>query len=126
MVMPIPDGVRGKQIFVNRGCVICHAVNGVGGKLAPALDAKAGERTIKPFEFMARMWRGASEMIRLQSMELGYRIDFQGDELAHLFGFLSDHSVQKSFASDDIPDLIRDMITTDSKHWSDKLEKLRQ
>ena len=117
LVLPIPDAARGRQIFVNRGCIICHSINKVGGKIAPALDVGPDHRQIEPFGFMARMWRGAKEMIRLQNMELGYRIDFDGDELAHLIGFLSDPKAQKSFSDRDIPDIIRDMIIMDPNDW---------
>ena len=33
------DAANGRDLFVSKGCVICHAVNGVSGKAAPALDA---------------------------------------------------------------------------------------
>jgi hypothetical protein len=122
VTFPIADAERGKAIFVNRGCVICHTVNNVGGRIAPPLDVGKDHHTIKPYELMARMWRGAREMIRLQDMELGYRIDFRSDELANLFGFLSNPKVQKTLREEDIPDLIRDMIITDLEHWSKKLK----
>ena len=72
--------------------MFCHAVNGVGGKAAPPLDAVRDTRTIDVLEFAARMWRGAPTMIVLQEMELGYQIELTGEEIAHLaaFGLLAE------------------------------------
>ena len=36
LVMPLPDAERGRQVFGAKGCVVCHAVNGVGGNAGPA------------------------------------------------------------------------------------------
>ncbi|MHA7871017.1 MAG: c-type cytochrome, partial [Hyphococcus sp.] len=74
MVRHSMDPVKGRALFIDKGCVICHAVNGVGGKAAPALDAPVGDGPVDPLEFAARMWRGAPAMIELQSIELGYAI----------------------------------------------------
>ncbi len=37
--IPIPDAERGRELFVQKACVVCHSVNGVGGTIGPALDA---------------------------------------------------------------------------------------
>ncbi len=31
LVIPMMSPVRGKNLFVDKGCVACHAINGVGG-----------------------------------------------------------------------------------------------
>ena len=108
LMVPTPDSVRGRKLFVNKGCVVCHSVNGVGGKAGPALDASEAENTVDVFEFAARMWRGASVMLVLQEMELGYQIEFSGGDLADLAGFAGDIEEQRRFSEDDIPDLIKD------------------
>lgn len=110
LVVPMLDPQKGKRLFVEKGCVLCHSVNKVGGAAGPALDAPKGGRYLDLTEFMARMWRGAFAMIDLQGMELGYQIDFTGEELGNIAAFLSDADAQKHFTERDVPDLIRDMF----------------
>jgi mono/diheme cytochrome c family protein len=99
------DAERGRALFVSKGCVICHAVNGVGGyaihdlggKAAPGLDAARMPVTMDPFAFFARMWAGAKEMIALQEQKLGYQIHLRGDEIADIMAFIHDPEEQKKF-----------------------------
>jgi len=107
MVLPVPDAERGRFLFVSKGCVICHAVNGAGGTAGPALDAADGEAMIDPLAFAARMWRGAEAMAILQSSELGYRIELTGAEIADLAAFAASRSLQGAFSEDDIPEVMR-------------------
>ena len=74
LILPAVDSERGRQLFITKGCVYCHAVNGVGGKAAPAMDSDATEPSVNLTDFAARMWRGAPAMIELQEMDLGYQI----------------------------------------------------
>ena len=62
------------------------------------------------FDFIARMWRGAALMIVLQEMELGYQIELNGEELAHLASFAADAEAQRAFSEEDIPELVRDWM----------------
>jgi mono/diheme cytochrome c family protein len=110
LVLPALDAAKGKRLFVERGCVVCHSVNKVGGRAGPPLDAPAGGRYVDLLDFMARMWRGAFAMIELQGMELGYQVDFSGEELGHIAAFLADSEMQKQFVERDVPDLIQDMF----------------
>jgi cytochrome c len=110
LVVPLASAEEGLKLFVGKGCVVCHAVNGVGGKAAPALDAETGSPYFDVFDFAARMWRGAPTMIVLQEMELGYQIELSGDDLAHLAAFASDAEVQSRFSENDIPEVIRDWM----------------
>jgi cytochrome c len=110
MVVPMMDSAKGKRLFVDKGCVLCHSVNGVGGKAGPPLDVPDSVRYVDLLDFMARMWRGSFAMIELQGMELGYQLDFSGEELGHIAAFLSDHGAQERFVEADVPDLIRDMF----------------
>lgn len=111
------NSARGKQLFVNKGCVVCHAVNGAGGDSGPALDVDPSVRKIDVFGFAARMWKGAEQMVALQVMEVGFPIDLNGQELAHLAHFLHDHEAQQSFSDEDIPAIVRKLL---------KEEKLRR
>ena len=38
VAMPPIDPARGRKVFVEKGCVACHSVNGVGGDIGPSLD----------------------------------------------------------------------------------------
>jgi len=113
IVVPQVDPARGQELFVGKGCVICHSVNGIGGKAAPALDASEDEPYADPFDFMARMWRGAEQMILLQKMDFGYQLEFDGNELADLAAFAQSRTLQQGFSEDDIPDVLKDWIITE-------------
>lgn len=110
LVIPLADPEEGLRLFVGKGCVVCHAVNGVGGKAAPALDADPDAPYLDVLDFTARMWRGAPTMIVLQEMEMGYQIELTGEELAHIAAFASSPSVQSRFSDTDIPEVIRDWM----------------
>ena len=45
---PPMDAQRGREVFVQKGCVACHSVNGVGGDLGPALNAEGRDGTRDP------------------------------------------------------------------------------
>lgn len=106
-VLPLTDPDKGRELFINKGCVVCHAVNGVGGTIAPALDADPEVNEIDPYSLMARMWAGADAMLLLQAMELGYQIEFTAQELAQIDRFLSDLEAQQELTQDDVPDLVK-------------------
>lgn len=122
MVVPMMDSAKGKRLFVDKGCVLCHSVNGVGGRAGPALDAPDSVRYVDLLDFMARMWRGSFAMIELQGMELGYQLDFSGEELGHIAAFLADHDAQERFGEQDVPDLIRDMFIREPYELGDGLK----
>jgi len=118
-----PDIVRhsanaesGRDLFVSKGCVICHSVNGVGGKAAPTLDAIVGSPAIDPLEFAARMWRGAPAMIELQSIELGYTIYLTADEIGDLAAFHASRETQAGLSADDLPEEISNSLL-DERFW---------
>jgi cytochrome c len=102
------DPARGRELFVSKGCVICHAVNGVGGyairdlggKVAPSLDAEKMPASMDPFAFFASMWDGAVSMISLQKDRLGYQIKLKGDEIADIMAFLHNREEQEKFTPD--------------------------
>lgn len=110
------DSASGRTLFVDKGCIICHAVNGVGGKAAPALDAEIGAPPIDPLDFAARMWRGAPAMIELQSIELGYTIYLTADEIADIAAFAGDIAEQKALDLDSVPETLRNGFL-DEQFW---------
>ena len=106
--MPAMNPVRGKTLFASKGCVVCHSINGVGGEDAPQLDASTMAPQMNPFEFFAKMWRGAVPMIAMQQSEIGHQIEFTGQDLADIVAFVHNAQVQKTFTEDDIPANIKE------------------
>ncbi len=110
MLMPLMNPERGRKLFASKGCVVCHAVNGVGGEDAPPLDFDNTNGYMNPFDFAAKMWGGAEAMIYLQQEELGEQINLTGQELADIIAFAHSPSEQSKFSMADIPPRIRDMM----------------
>ncbi len=110
LVMPMMSSARGRKLFASKGCVTCHAINGVGGEDAPPLDAHTMQLFMNPYEVVARMWRGAATMIALQEEMMGERIDFTGEELADITAFAHDEEEQHKFSEADIPPEIMAMM----------------
>lgn len=101
--LPRMDAAAGRQLFAAKGCVLCHAVNGVGGTDAPPLDAAGMEPMMNPFDFAVGMWRGAEAMVALQREELGAPIELTGQELADITAFVHDAVEQGQFSMEDVP-----------------------
>jgi mono/diheme cytochrome c family protein len=110
ILMPFMRSDRGRVLFAKKGCVVCHSINGIGGEDAPPLDASTMEMPMSPFDFAARMWRGAAAMIALQEDELGGQIEITGQELADIIAFVHDANEQKKFSDDDIPESMEKML----------------
>lgn len=110
LVLPPMDASRGRVLFAEKGCVICHSVNGVGVDVGPALDADAMPSPMNAFEFAARMWRGAAAMTAMQEEELGGVIALTGQELADLIAFAHDADEQKKLVIGQVPEKFRDRI----------------
>lgn len=104
------DPARGRALFVSKGCVVCHAIDEIGGTSAPPLDAEFAPGEVDPLDFVARMWRGAEAMIFLQQEELGGQIDFTGQELADIIAFVRDPDEQRQFSASDVPPELRPLI----------------
>lgn len=126
VAIPIIDSARGARLFVSKGCVICHSINGTGGKAGPALDTAEGNEVIDIFDFAARMWAGSFAMIELQGMELGYQLEISGEELGHIAAFVYDRQAQKRFTEADVPDLIKDMVIREPFEPGKGLDNPRQ
>ncbi len=110
MLLPFMNPAKGRKLYASKGCVVCHAINGVGGQDAPPLDAATMPSIMDPFDFAAKMWRGAGTMITLQEDELGEQIDFTGEELANIIAFVHSASEQKKFSKADIPERIAELM----------------
>ncbi len=110
LVIPMMSPVRGKMLFVDKGCVACHAINGVGGHDAPPMDAHRQMGLVNPFDFAAKMWNHAPAMIAAQEDALGEMIYFTGDELADIIAFLHDDDAQHTFGESDLTDMAKKMM----------------
>lgn len=110
LAMPQMDAAQGRVLFVEKGCVACHSINGVGGHHATALDAHTMEPMMNPFDFAAKMWRMAPVMIPQQEEAIGEQIEFTGDELAHMIAFVHDDKEQHKLTEASIPPRVRKMM----------------
>ncbi len=110
VVMPPMDAERGRHLFVDKGCIACHSVNGVGGDIGPALNAGDMPRPMNSFEFVARMWRGARAMTELQEDLFGEVISLDGQDLADLVVFSHDAEEQAKLTEDQIPERFHALI----------------
>ena len=110
MLLPFMSPARGRKLFASKGCVVCHSINGIGGVDAPALDSSTMQPIMDPFDFAAKMWRGAGTMIAMQEDELGEQIEFTGAELADIIAFVHSSSEQKNFTKADIPPRIAKLM----------------
>ena len=110
LMMPEMDPARGRKLFASKGCVACHAINGVGGHDATPLDSHTMTPVMNPFEFAAKMWRMAPAMIAAQEEVLGEQIEFTGQEIADIIAFVHDDAEQHRFSESDIPPEIMPMM----------------
>jgi len=121
LMIPEMSAARGRELFAAKGCVVCHSVNGTGGEDAPPMDAENMDNPMNPFEFAARMWRGAAAMVAMQEDELGGQIELTGAELADIIAFVHDADEQKNFGEADIPEEIMNFMhhQGESDHHAD-------
>ena len=103
LAMPMMNAERGMYLFASKGCVACHAVNGIGGHDAKNLDAHTMEQVMNPFDFVAKMWRMAPAMIYAQQEVYGDQILFTGEEIADIIAFVHDDEQQHKFTAAMIP-----------------------
>ena len=104
------DAARGRELFVRKGCIACHAVNEIGGTTGPPLDVEFTPEEVDPLDFVARMWRGAEPMVMMQQSLFGEQLDFTGQELADIIAFAHDPEEQRRFSEADVPPALRRLI----------------
>jgi hypothetical protein len=128
LVLPLVSIERGRRLFVNKGCVICHSINGIGGQAAAALDAAPGQTSIDILDFVARLLLGASAMLDLQATELGYQIGLIPQEIGDLAAFVYDPEAQGEFSYDEVPVPLQDWILNepywDFEEWPETLPEV--
>ncbi|UCC72933.1 MAG: c-type cytochrome [Gemmatimonadota bacterium] len=80
------DPLAGAQVFGSKGCVKCHSVNGLGGKLGPDLGHVAERRSL--YDLAATMWNHLPRMEE-RMQELGIeRPQLSEREAGDLVAFL--------------------------------------
>src|SRR5215470_8794778 len=80
------DPLAGAQVFDAKGCVKCHSINGVGGKVGPDLAKISRPHTF--YDLAAGMWNHLQKMTG-KMKELGItRPRLDSREAADLVGFL--------------------------------------
>jgi len=86
VLSPSQDPLAGSRVFGSKGCVKCHSVNGVGGKVAPDLA-----RTMRPRSFVdlaTAMWNHLPNMTdRMKQLGIA-RPQLDAKEAGDLVGFL--------------------------------------
>ncbi len=110
LVLPKMNSKHGRELFVSKGCVVCHAINGVGGEDAAPLDASTMDPAMNPFEFFARMWQGTKPMIAMQEDRMEQQVELTAEELADIVAFVHDEAMQKSFSKTEIPESIEHLM----------------
>ncbi len=125
LVLPPMDSHRGRALFVDKGCIVCHAVNGVGGEIGPSLNARDMPVPMNAFEFAARMWRGAPTMVAMQEDLLGQVISLSGQDIADLVAFAHDAAEQAELTAAQIPTHYGALIEQQRAGVGDALYALR-
>lgn len=83
---PTQDPLAGARVFDAKGCVKCHAINGVGGTVGPDLGRLPRPRSF--YELAAALWNHAPKMaIRMRQLGIA-RPQLDAREAGDLAGYL--------------------------------------
>jgi mono/diheme cytochrome c family protein len=83
---PTQDPLAGQQVFEEKGCGKCHAVDGVGGRVGPDLARATRPRTF--YDLAAALWNHAPKMA-VRMRELGIpRPQLDAREAGDVAGYL--------------------------------------
>lgn len=110
LAMQPMNASRGRVLFVEKGCIVCHSASGVGGDLGPSFNAQDMPEPMNAYEFAARMWRGAEAMVAMQQQLFGEQIELNGQELADIIAFAHDEAEQRKLAATQIPQRFRELM----------------
>jgi mono/diheme cytochrome c family protein len=76
----------GRELFVEKKCIQCHGVGGVGGKIGPDLVAAGARRS--PMEFAATIWNKAPAMMQAMAAQNITLPQLTAEEMADLVAYL--------------------------------------
>lgn len=83
----VQNAQAGARVFRTAGCIVCHAVGGLGGQIGPDLREVGGERSV--FDFGAAMWNHLPQMaaeMRVREIDRPLLSPWEtGDLMAFLF-----------------------------------------
>ncbi len=84
---PPPDMFKGQTLLVTKGCLKCHTLRKVGGRIAPDLVGLRAGFAPAP-TWAASMWSHTPRMAALAIKEGLFYPRFAGDEMVNLLGYL--------------------------------------
>ena len=84
--LPMGDARRGKDLFSARNCIVCHSVDGEGGRIAPDLG-KIGERGFSPYLLAGLLWSHTPPMLAAMHAKGISRPVLSEQEAADLFAY---------------------------------------
>ena len=76
----------GRELFVEKKCVQCHSIGGVGGKVGPDLVGLGGRRS--PVEFAATIWNKAPAMMAAMATRNITVPQLRPEDMADLVAYL--------------------------------------
>lgn len=83
---PPGDSARGAVLFRDKGCPICHALDGVGGAIGPALDKYS--RYASALFLTTALWNRGRAMAAAMEMHRVPRPTFQGNDIPDLLAYI--------------------------------------
>ncbi|MCX6620991.1 MAG: c-type cytochrome [Acidobacteria bacterium] len=85
--VPLPGDARlGAKVFREQKCVVCHSINGEGGKAAPDLGKRLG-RDYTPSTMASLMWNHAPTMWAAMEKQGIEKPKLSGEDAANLFAY---------------------------------------
>ncbi len=84
---PLPeDPAKGTRLFVNKGCVRCHALKGEGGKIGP--DFGRVDLGDTQLEMVAKLWNHIPSMIAGMERAKMIKPNLTGEEFSEIAAYL--------------------------------------
>lgn len=77
---------QGRRLFTGKGCLECHAIRGVGGKIGPDLADRTGQSSV--LDFAAQMWNKAPAMTAAMKARAIPAPQLAPGEVADILAFL--------------------------------------
>lgn len=78
--------LEGREIFVQKGCVVCHSVYGSGGTLGPDLAVAAGGKHF--LQLAGLLWNHTPRMMEVLQKKGKEWPELKPDEMTHIFAYL--------------------------------------